>query len=39
MPAMSRGQTMNIVTWVVSFEKVVFDRNTGADLDQLGEEA
>ncbi len=37
MPAMSRGQTMNIVTWVVSFEKVVFDRNTGADLDQLGE--
>jgi len=36
MPAMSRGQTMNIVTWVVTFEKVVFDRNHGADLDNLG---
>ena len=37
MPAMSRGQSMNIVTWVVSFEKVTFERNHGADLDNLGE--
>ncbi len=35
MPAMTRGQTMNIVTWVVTFEKVVFDRNTGADFQEL----
>lgn len=35
MPAMVRGQTMNTVTWVISFEKVIFDRNTGADLEQL----
>lgn len=38
MPAMSRGQTMNIVTWVVSFEKVIFERNTGGDLVQAGSE-
>ena len=37
MPAMSRGQTMNIITWVVSFEKVMFERDLGGDLDQLGE--
>lgn len=35
MPAMSRGQTMNTVTWVVTFEKVTFDRNTGADAADL----
>lgn len=35
MPAMSRGQTMNTVTWVVTFEEVVFDRNTGADAQNL----
>lgn len=37
MPAMVRGQTMNIVTWVVSFESVVFKRENGADLQRLGE--
>jgi hypothetical protein len=36
MPAMSRGQTMNLVTWVLTFETVVFDRNTGADALNLG---
>jgi len=35
MPAMSRGQTMNTVTWVVTFEKVVFDRKHGADAAEL----
>jgi len=37
MPAMVRGQTMNTITWVISFEKVVYDRNHGADLEELGE--
>lgn len=36
MPAMVRGQTMNLVNWVISFEKVTFDRNPGADADNLG---
>ena len=35
MPGMVRGQTMNTVTWVISFEKVTFDRNHGADLDKI----
>lgn len=37
MPAMSRGQSMNLVTWVITFETTTFDRNHGADLDNLGE--
>lgn len=37
MPAMSRGQSMNLVTWVMTFEKVTFDRNHGADLANLGD--
>ena len=36
MPGVVRGQTMNLVTWVISFEKIEFDRNTGADLESLG---
>tara|TARA_R110000851_G_scaffold51444_1_gene122131 strand:- start:691 stop:1179 length:489 start_codon:yes stop_codon:yes gene_type:complete len=36
MPAMSRGQTMNTITWVVTFEKVVFKRENGDDLAQFG---
>jgi len=36
MPAMSRGQTMNVVTWVISFEKVVFTRNDGDDAANFG---
>lgn len=35
IPAMSRGQTMNTVTWVLSFEKVILERNHGADLENL----
>lgn len=37
MPAMVRGQTMNTVTWVISFEKVSYERNHGADLANLGQ--
>lgn len=35
MPAMVRGQTMNTVTWVITFETMVFDRNIGGDAAQL----
>ena len=35
MPAMSRGQTMNMVTWVLTFETVTMKRRKGGDLDQL----
>lgn len=35
MPAMSRGQTMNTVTWVLTFETITFDRNTGGDYQDL----
>ena len=31
VPAMVRGQTMNVVTWVCSFEKAVFTRAHGLD--------
>jgi len=37
MPAMVRGQTMNTVTWVVTFEKVLYERrNGGDDYEDLG---
>lgn len=36
MPAMSRGQTMNTVTWVVTFEKVELTRNNGKDGKAYG---
>jgi hypothetical protein len=36
MPAMVRGQTMNTVTWVVSFEKMTFTRDIGGDYADLG---
>jgi len=36
MPAMSRGQTMNTVTWVLTFEKVEFERKFGADNTEIG---
>ena len=37
MPSMVRGQTMNTVTWVVTFEKVLFERrNGGDDYENLG---
>jgi hypothetical protein len=35
MPSMVRGQTMNTVTWVISFEKVTFVRDNGDDLARL----
>jgi hypothetical protein len=35
MPGMVRGQTMNTVTWVLSFEKVEYTRAAGADADNL----
>ena len=36
MPAMSRGQTMNTVTWVLTFEKMVFKREDGDDAADFG---
>lgn len=36
MPALSRGQTMNTVTWVITFEKTLFVRENGDDLAQFG---
>jgi hypothetical protein len=36
MPAMSRGQTMNTITWVLTFESVVFTRDNGGDGVNLG---
>lgn len=38
MPAMVRGQTMNVVTWVISFEKVTYHRFPGSDHTNLGEQ-
>jgi|TARA_R110000744_G_scaffold215804_3_gene334600 hypothetical protein len=35
MPAMSRGQMMNTVTWILTFEEVVFDRSIGGDVAAL----
>ena len=31
MPSMVRGQTMNTVTWVITFEKILFERRNGGD--------
>ena len=36
MPAMSRGQTMNTLTWVITFERVVFNRRDGNDAANFG---
>lgn len=36
MPAMSRGQTMNTLTWVITFERVVFKRGDGNDAANFG---
>jgi hypothetical protein len=35
MPALTRGQTMNTVTWVLSFEEVIYDREIGGDYASL----
>ncbi len=36
IPAMSRGQTMNTITWVITFEGIAFDRGDGDDHAQFG---
>lgn len=36
MPSMSRGQTMNIITWVLTFERLLMSREPGADVVNLG---
>lgn len=36
IPAMSRGQTMNTITWVITFESTVFNREDGDDLESFG---
>lgn len=36
MPAMSRGQTMNTITWVITFETAQFSRDNGGDGTNLG---
>lgn len=36
IPAMSRGQTMNTVTWVITFEQTVFHRDDGDDAANFG---
>ncbi len=35
IPAMSRGQTMNTVNWVMTFEGVVMSRGDGDDIASL----
>jgi len=36
MPAIVRGQTMNTVTWAISFEEVLITRKTGGDYETAG---
>lgn len=36
IPAITRGQTMNTVTWVLTFEHVKIERNTGDDNTDFG---
>tara|TARA_R110000744_G_C19316746_1_gene557242 strand:- start:910 stop:1398 length:489 start_codon:yes stop_codon:yes gene_type:complete len=36
IPAMSRGQTMNTVTWVITFEQTNFRREDGDDAANFG---
>ena len=36
IPGMVRGQTMNTVTWVITFETTNFRRETGGDVASLG---
>lgn len=35
IPAMSRGQTMNTVTWVITFENTEFTREDGGDAENI----
>ncbi len=36
IPAMSRGQTMNTITWVITFESTNFRREDGDDAANFG---
>jgi len=36
IPAMSRGQTMNTITWVITFEQTVMNRGDGDDQQNFG---
>ena len=36
IPALSRGQTMSMVNWVITFEETIFNRKAGGDLINLG---
>lgn len=35
MPAMTRGQVINTITWVITFETVSFSRDNGGDAEAL----
>lgn len=35
MPAMTRGQTMSVNQWVITFETMTFRRGLGADFEDL----
>ena len=35
IPSLSRGQTMNTITWVVTFETMSFSRDNGGDSQSL----
>ena len=36
IPAMSRGQSIGAVTWVITFERAVIIREDGGDADSVG---
>lgn len=36
IPAMSRGQTMGSISWVITFERVILNRGNGADFYNVG---
>ena len=36
MPSMTRGQTVSVDNWVISFEKMLFKRELGGDWESLG---
>jgi hypothetical protein len=36
IPAITRGQTMNTVTWILTFENIDIKRNVGEDATQFG---
>ena len=36
IPAMTRGQSINAVTWVITFERAIINRENGGDADNIG---